>query len=125
MARLLRQAEALRLDLPGRSAIEVVSAATGARAATFRLVEIAPGPADRGPHIHDGFEEVIFVLAGHGEIRTPSGALPLVPGDTVLVPPNEPHASFNTGSEPLRLACFFAVSDIRPGTAELTGWDNG
>lgn len=113
------------LSLPGRASTEVVGAPEGA-ASTLRIVEIAPETPDaprRGPHVHDGFEEVIHVAAGTGVMQTDGGELPLKPGDTVLVHPGERHATYNTGAEPLRLVCFFPVPDIRPGTREFPGWD--
>ena len=67
MARLLKQAEAKKLGLPGRTSLEPVSGAIGSRV-TLRLVEIAvpkPGDPPRGPHLHHGFEECIYVLIGH------------------------------------------------------------
>jgi hypothetical protein len=43
----------------------------------------------------------------------------------VLVPAEQLHATYNTGSTTLRLLCFFPVSDIRPGTEEFTSWEAG
>lgn len=124
MARTVRRDEAQVLDLPGRIATEVASAATGASSSTVRLVEIAPGTAARGPHVHDGFEEVIHVLEGKGVLRTDSGDHPLLPGDTALVPSGERHQTVNTGDATLALSCFFPVADIRPGTREFESWDS-
>ena len=56
MARLLKQLEAKRLDLPGRISLEVVSGAIGSKM-TFRIVEIPVakwGDKPRGPHRHRG-----------------------------------------------------------------------
>jgi uncharacterized RmlC-like cupin family protein len=66
MARLLKQADAKRLGLPGRTSLEPVSGEIGARV-TFRIATIAaPKPDDkpRGPHLHHDFEECIYVLSG-------------------------------------------------------------
>ncbi len=124
MARTVRRGEGKALDLPGRIATEVVSSATGASSSTVRLVEIAPGKAARGPHVHDGFEEVIHVLEGTGVLRTDGGDHPLSPGDTALVPSGELHMTVNTGEVMLALLCAFPVADIRPGTREFESWDN-
>ena len=122
MARIVRQGEARVLDLPGRIATEVASAATGASSSTVRLVEIAPGTTSRGPHLHDGFEEVIHVLEGKGMLRTDGGDHPLAPGDTALVPSGERHQTVNVGNATLALVCVFPVADIRPGTREFESW---
>ena len=72
MARLLKQSEAKKLGLPGRTSLEPVSGAIGSNV-TFRIAEIAPvkpGDPPRGPHLHDGFEECIYVLKGSGASPT-------------------------------------------------------
>ena len=121
MARVCTQAEAKRLGLPGRTALEIVSGEKGARAVTLRLVEVpvpAPNEAPRGPHQHSDFEECIYVLAGRGATYADSGTYELKAGDALLVPPGEKHVTRNTGNEPLMLLCFFPVADIAGGTRE-------
>jgi mannose-6-phosphate isomerase-like protein (cupin superfamily) len=124
MARLLKQSEAKRLGLPGRTSLEPVSGAIGSRV-TFRIAEIPPakpGDKPRGPHLHDGFEECIYVLSGRGMTVAESGEIPIKPGDIVLIRPNEKHMTRNTGSEPLVLLCFFAVPDVTAGTREFASF---
>jgi mannose-6-phosphate isomerase-like protein (cupin superfamily) len=121
MARLLKQSEAKRLGLPGRTSLEPVSGAIGSNV-SFRIAEIAvprPGEPARGPHLHDGFEECIYVLKGTGITVAESGEIPIQPGDIVLIPPNEKHMTRNSGNEPLVLLCFFAVPDVTKGTTEF------
>jgi uncharacterized cupin superfamily protein len=128
MARVIALKDAAAMDLPGRRAREIVGARTGARSSTVRLVEIEPdrpGTKRRGPHVHHGFEECIHVLAGEGVTRTDEGEHAVGVGDTVLVPADQRHATYNTGSGVLRLLCFFPVSDIKPGTVEFPSWDLG
>jgi mannose-6-phosphate isomerase-like protein (cupin superfamily) len=120
MARLLKQSEAKRLGLPGRVSLEPVSGEIGSRL-TFRIAEIPPAKPDdkpRGPHMHDGFEECIYVLRGTGVTHSESGEIPIKPGDIVLVPPNEKHMTRNTGSDPLVLLCFFPEPDVSARTTE-------
>jgi len=121
MARVFRQAEAKRLALPGRQALEIVCRETGARSVTLRLVEIPvpqPGEAPRAAHRHRDFEECIFVLSGRGTTFADSGEYRLEPGDTIWVPAGENHVTRNTGDQSLVLLSFFPVSDIRGGTEE-------
>ena len=121
MARVFTQAEAKRLGLPGRKALEIVSGERGALGVTLRLAEIPvpqPGESLRSPHRHCDHEECIYVLSGKGTTFADSGEFPLKPGDTVLIPPGEKHVTHNTGNEPLLLLCFFPVADINKGTAE-------
>jgi mannose-6-phosphate isomerase-like protein (cupin superfamily) len=121
MARLIDQTHAKRLGLPGRSSLEPVSGAIGSRV-SLRIAEVAPengGGPGRGPHLHDGFEECIYVLRGTGLTCAESGEIAIMPGDIVLIPPNEKHMTRNTGNEPLVLLCFFAVPDVSAGTTEF------
>ena len=123
MARLIDQAQARRLGLPGRSSLEPISGALGSRC-SVRIATIAvPQPgAQRGPHLHDGFEEVIFVLSGSGTMHAESGEIPIRPGDLVLVTAGEKHMTQNTGDVPLVLLCFFPVPDVSAGTTEFASF---
>jgi mannose-6-phosphate isomerase-like protein (cupin superfamily) len=121
MARVFTQASAARLGLPGRTALEIVSANTGAKAVTLRLAEIPPqdsAAAARGPHYHRDCEECIFVLSGSGRTFADSGEYALNPGDTILIPAGENHVTRNTGTTPLLLLCFYPVADVISGTVE-------
>ncbi len=122
MARVVTPAQARRLGLPGRVSFEIVSGAMGASNASLRLVEIPvprEGEALRGPHVHHGFEECMYVLAGEGSTLTASGAHPVRQGDTILVPADEPHVTRNTGTVPLVLLCFFPTPDVAKSTEDL------
>ena len=124
MARLLKQSDAKRLGLPGRTSLEPVSGEIGSRV-TFRIAEVPvakPGDKARGPHLHNGFEECIYVLRGTGVSHSESGAIPIGPGDIVLIPPNEKHMTVNTGSEPLVLLCFFPDPDVTGKTEEFASF---
>lgn len=121
MAKVLTQATAKSMGLPGRKSLEIVSGEKGSQAVTLRLVEIPvpkPGEAPRGPHYHQGFEECIFVMSGQGTTAADSGEHPLKTGDTILIPSGEKHVTRNTGTEPLVLLCFFPVADITKRTQE-------
>lgn len=121
MARLLKQAEAKKLGLPGRTSLEPVSGEIGSRI-SFRIARIEvprPGDKKRGPHLHSDFEECIYVLSGQGTMHAESGEHPVKPGDILLVPAGEKHMTANTGTEPLVLLCFFPVPDVTGGTREF------
>ncbi|MDH5747951.1 MAG: cupin domain-containing protein, partial [Rhodospirillales bacterium] len=87
MAKVIKPSEARKLDLPGRSSLEIVSAINGSSSLTLRLVEVPvpkPGDSPRSFHCHDGFEECIYVLSGQGTARTESAEHSLTAGDTIL-----------------------------------------
>jgi mannose-6-phosphate isomerase-like protein (cupin superfamily) len=120
MARLLKASDAKRLELPGRISLEPVSGAIGSRV-TLRIAEIAvpqPGDKSRGPHLHHGFEECIYVLRGEGTTCAESGEIPIKPGDIILIPAGEKHMTRNTGTQPLVLLCFFPEPDVTQNTIE-------
>ena len=121
MARLLKQADAKRLGLPGRVSLEPVSGEIGSNV-SVRIAQIAvpqPGDKPRGPHVHHEFEECIYVLSGEGTMHAESGEHRVRPGDILLVPAGEKHMTANTGAEPLVLLCFFPVADVSAGTTEF------
>jgi mannose-6-phosphate isomerase-like protein (cupin superfamily) len=121
MARVLKQADAKRLGLPGRVSLEAVSGEIGSKV-SLRIAHIAapqPGDKRRGPHVHHDFEECIYVLSGQGTMHAESGEHPVRPGDILLVPAGEKHMTMNTGTEPLVLLCFFPVPDVSAGTTEF------
>jgi mannose-6-phosphate isomerase-like protein (cupin superfamily) len=123
MARVVTPDQATRLGLPGRTSFELVSGEMGAVNASVRLVEIPvplAGEEPRGPHVHHGFEECMYVLAGEGRTLTASGTHPVRQGDTILVPADEPHVTRNTGSIPLVLLCFFPSPDVAKSTENLS-----
>jgi uncharacterized cupin superfamily protein len=121
MARVFTPGAAKSLGLAGRTALEIVSGDSGASGITLRKVEIpvsSPGDSPRSRHVHNDFEECIYVLSGEGMTEADSGNYALKAGDAIVIPSGEKHATRNTGTEPLMLLCFFPVGNIRQGTAE-------
>lgn len=124
MARLLTAADANLLDLPGRRSRELVSGKIGSQM-SFRLVEIAPaklGDKPRGPHLHSGFEECIYVLTGRGTMQSETGTHHAGAGDVLLEPAGEKHMTVNTGTDTLVLLCFFPVPDVGARTTEFASF---
>jgi len=114
VARVISLDAARELGLPGRVSREIVSAADGSAAVTLRHVEIPPAAegAAREPHSHSDCEECIHVLSGAGMFWTRGSEQPVSAGDTILVPPGEPHYTRNSGDEPLVLLCFFPTASL-------------
>jgi mannose-6-phosphate isomerase-like protein (cupin superfamily) len=126
MVRVFKPGDAEKLSLPGRSSQAVVAGTRGAENVSFRIVEIAPlaaGEKERGPHVHHSFEECIYVIGGAGIMRTESAEHPVSAGDTILVPPGELHVTHATGSENLKLLCFFPTANVGAGTKEFSSWN--
>jgi len=122
MAHVFRQSESARLNLPGRSAIDMVSGRRGSAAVSLRVVEVPvqqPGDTLRGPHVHRLFEECMYVLSGEGVTHTDTGTYPLKSGEVILVAAGEAHVTRNTGAVPLVLLCFFPAPDMTVGTEDV------
>src|ERR1700730_5857668 len=106
MARVFTQVKAKSLGLPGRTALEIVSGESGGSGIPFHHVEIpvpSGGDSPRSRHVHNDFEECIYVLAGEGMTEADSGNYPLKAGDAIVIPSGEKHATRNKGTEPLLL----------------------
>jgi mannose-6-phosphate isomerase-like protein (cupin superfamily) len=126
MSRVIPAGSGRQLSLPGRSVRELASAAEGGSAVTVRHVTIPPerpGAQRRGPHRHEGCEEVILILAGTGQFEGGGAATPVGAGDVIVVSPGEPHRTRNTGPADLVSLCFFPVPDLPRVTTELPGPD--
>lgn len=122
MARAFRLADSVKLVLPGRTAIELVSGPKGAKAVSLRLVEVpveCAGEELRCPHVHRYFEECIYVVSGEGITHTGTGAYPIAEGEAILVAAGEPHITRNTGTVPLVLLCFFPAPEMMVGTEDV------
>ena len=99
---------------PNRKIAELISGdVLGSQDITFRIVEIVPlsSQEQRHPHAHQGFEEAIFVLGGHGKIWVEGDSMDVEEGDALLIPAGVVHMILNATEDPLRLACFFPVRD--------------
>jgi uncharacterized cupin superfamily protein len=82
-----------------------VAAAAGAQRLGASAVELAPGTLSSPYHFHHGNEELLIVLNGTPELRTPDGVRELQPGDVVVFPrgPEGAHRLRNASSEPCRV----------------------
>lgn len=69
------------------------------------------------PHFHEGYDEVYYVLEGHGEITLGSAVHPLRPGAAAVVPRGVVHSLSADPGETLRFVIFgtpaMAVDDGR------------
>lgn len=114
MVKIVHPGDARDLNLPGRKSLELISGNIGSEAVTLRLVEIPVAQTDespRKPHRHTDFEECMYVLSGQGMTHRSNGESEVSAGDTILVSAGELHVTRNTGSEPLRMLCFFPTAN--------------
>jgi quercetin dioxygenase-like cupin family protein len=88
---------------------------------TVGLAQFPPGSAPPG-HVHDLEEEVIYILAGEGELVTPEGVIQLRPGCAVFIPSGLHHATASTGDDTLELLSIFSPPVV-PGAYEAAADD--
>jgi mannose-6-phosphate isomerase-like protein (cupin superfamily) len=81
-------------------------------------VSIFPPESAPPGHVHEAEEEVIYVVSGHGELRTSDGSVPLEPGTCVYVSIGLYHATASYGPEPLELVTAFSPPVV-PGSYEV------
>ncbi len=82
-----------------------VAAAAGSQRLGASIVELAPGTLSSPYHFHHANEELLIVLSGTPELRTPDGLRELPPGEVASFRrgPEGAHRLRNASSEPCRL----------------------
>jgi uncharacterized cupin superfamily protein len=97
--------EAEMPDAPFRARALRAGAHAGAQELGATLYELDPGGAISPYHFHHANEELLIVLAGSPEIRTPGGKRRAAPGAVLAFPrgQNGAHAVTNPGPEPARV----------------------
>jgi mannose-6-phosphate isomerase-like protein (cupin superfamily) len=56
-------------------------------------------------HLHEHTEEIYHVTQGHGVMTLGAEKFPIIPGDSILIPPGTPHCVTNTGEGALVILC--------------------
>ena len=109
---VLHESDAAELDLPGRHLRWVVAEdALPSAHCSACVIRVAPGEKVRPAHSHPQGDEVIYIVRGSGRVLVAGEVAPVREGSTVLFPRGAIHMLHNTGSEEMKVVCFFA-----PGT---------
>ena len=82
-------------------------ATTGAKELVVIEVNLTQGHGHNF-HKHPDQEEVIYVVSGHVEQWLETEKRILAPGDSIFIPKDVVHASFNTFAEPLKMLAILA-----------------
>jgi quercetin dioxygenase-like cupin family protein len=97
------------LDLPGRHLRWLITQETvNAQHCSMCMIQVAPGETVRPAHSHPQGEEVIYIVRGSGKVMIEGVVEPVKEGSTVLFPQGKVHMLRNTGSEEMKVVCFFA-----------------
>ena len=79
-----------------------------------------PANAHAPEHVHEGAEEIIYVLSGHGEIHFGGEPERLVPGSCAYIPKGVVHSINNTSSVVMKIAYVFSPPVVQ-GSYDKTG----
>ena len=97
------------LGLPGRQLSWLVApGALAAEHCSACVIRIAPGDKVRPAHSHPNGEEVIYIIHGSGRVMVEGEVSAVKAGSAVLFPRGAVHMLHNTGSEEMKVVCFFA-----------------
>jgi quercetin dioxygenase-like cupin family protein len=97
------------LDLPGRRLSWLITAdRVDARHCSMCVIRVAPGETVRPAHSHPNGEEVIYILSGSGRVMIDGKVEDVTAGAAVLFPQGDIHMLQNSGTEEMKVACFFA-----------------
>jgi quercetin dioxygenase-like cupin family protein len=100
--------------LPGRDWYYLLGPLnSGAQNLTFGLAEFPSGTL-AAPHVHQGEEEIIYILSGRGAAIAGEEETRLAPGVAVFIAPGLTHQIRVDGPEPLRLVTLFSPP-VMPG----------
>lgn len=106
---VLHESEVEELDLPGRRLRWVVAEdRLPAQHCSTCVIRVAPGDKVWPAHSHPNGEEVIHILSGSGRVLVDGEVARIRAGSTVLFPQGKVHMLHNTGTEEMKVVCFFA-----------------
>ena len=97
------------IGLPGRQLSWLVApGALDARHCSVCMIRVAPGDKVRPAHSHPNGEEVIYIIHGSGRVMVDGHVSGVKAGSTVLFPRGAVHMLHNTGTDEMKVVCFFA-----------------
>ena len=105
----IHESEVEALGLPGRELRWVVApGALPASHCSACVIRVAAGDKVTPAHSHPNGEEVIYIIQGSGRVLVGADVQTVRKGTVVLFPQGVPHMLHNTGSEEMKVVCFFA-----------------
>jgi quercetin dioxygenase-like cupin family protein len=105
----LHETDIEELDIPGRRLRWLVAdGGLLAKNCSTCVIRVAPGDKVLPAHSHPDGEEVIYLISGSGRVLVDGEVSPVRAGSVVLFPQGKPHILHNTGTEEMKVVCFFA-----------------
>ena len=97
------------LDLPGRRLSWLInSELVGAEHCSMCMIRVRPGQTVRPAHSHPNGEEAIYIVTGSGRVLIDGVVQSVTAGSAVLFPQGKIHMLQNSGTEEMKVVCFFA-----------------
>lgn len=84
------------------------------------VVMSIPVEGEIGEEIHEHEDQLLYLVAGSGEVKVGSDTHPFNAGDAVVVPAGENHNVTNTGSEALKIITTYSPPHHDEGTVHAT-----
>ena len=72
------------------------------------IMRVEPGQTVSPAHCHPDGEEMLYIIHGEGKVYIDGTIYPFSKGSVVMFEKGKIHMVRNTGSEELKVACFFA-----------------
>ena len=95
-------------ELPGRSLKWLYTPEMKqAEGFTFNVVTLDPGNTVKPAHSHKNNEELIYIVSGTGKAYIDGNVYEVSAGSAVLFSKGSVHMVRNSGSEDMKVACFF------------------
>ena len=106
---VIHETETEELDLPGRHLRWLVTPELlDSKHLSVCVIRVAAGEKVRPAHSHPNGEEVIYIIKGSGRVLVNGEVSPVREGSAVLFPQGQVHMLHNTGTEEMKVICFFA-----------------
>jgi quercetin dioxygenase-like cupin family protein len=106
---LIHESDVEELPLQGRHLRWLVNKERlDAKHLSMCVIRVQPGQTVKPAHSHPNGEEVIYILSGSGRVFVDGAIDSVRAGTAVLFPQGAVHMLQNTGSEEMKVACFFA-----------------
>lgn len=97
------------LDLPGRRLSWLITSdSVGAEHCSMCMIRVAPGQTVRPAHSHPNGEEAIYIITGSGRVMIDGQVQSVRAGSSVLFPQGKVHMLQNSGTDEMKVVCFFA-----------------
>lgn len=107
--RIVHEDEVEERQLPGRAMRWLAANDTlGADGLSVCVIRVPAGSTVNPAHAHTNGEEFIYILSGHGKVLVDGRVGEVTTGSGVLFPRNAVHMLRNSGSDEMKVICFFA-----------------